>query len=188
VPPFRPAPFFARLISRIVRSSKPFSPGTKLTPSCTRRRSPRAKSVREPRSSTPQRGLRRESARCRHRHASKNYFLFHRCTYGEPEIVPFPKHRKAPSSYGKSKLVFEEILADYKLYTGSNMFLAIQRRRARRSVASIIAWRRISSRVLDGAAGDLPMSTSSARITPRRRTCVAITPCARYRRFPRPRP
>ena len=43
-------------------------------------------------------------------------------TYGEPETVPIPEdHRKAPiNPYGKSKLVFEQILADYKLYTGLN--------------------------------------------------------------------
>src|SRR5881396_2424619 len=41
-------------------------------------------------------------------------------TYGEPEIVPIPEdHRKAPiNPYGKSKLVFEGILADYQAYTG----------------------------------------------------------------------
>jgi UDP-glucose 4-epimerase len=41
-------------------------------------------------------------------------------TYGEPEIVPIPEdHRKLPiNPYGKSKLVFEQILADYRAYTG----------------------------------------------------------------------
>ena len=41
-------------------------------------------------------------------------------TYGEPETVPIPEdHRKAPiNPYGKSKLVFEGILADYKAYAG----------------------------------------------------------------------
>lgn len=41
-------------------------------------------------------------------------------TYGEPETVPIPEdHRKSPiNPYGKSKLVFEGILADYKAYTG----------------------------------------------------------------------
>jgi len=41
-------------------------------------------------------------------------------TYGEPETVPIPEdHRKAPiNPYGKSKLTFEGILADYKTYTG----------------------------------------------------------------------
>lgn len=40
-------------------------------------------------------------------------------TYGEPETVPIPEdHRKVPiNPYGKSKLVFEEILADYRAYT-----------------------------------------------------------------------
>jgi UDP-glucose 4-epimerase len=41
-------------------------------------------------------------------------------TYGEPEIVPIPEdHPKNPiNPYGKSKLVFEQILADYRAYTG----------------------------------------------------------------------
>jgi UDP-glucose 4-epimerase len=41
-------------------------------------------------------------------------------TYGEPETVPIPEHhRQAPiNPYGKSKLVFEHILADYRAYTG----------------------------------------------------------------------
>ena len=41
-------------------------------------------------------------------------------TYGEPEIVPIPEnHPKNPiNPYGKSKLVFEEILSDYRVYTG----------------------------------------------------------------------
>jgi len=41
-------------------------------------------------------------------------------TYGEPQIVPIPEdHPKAPiNPYGKSKLRFEEILADYRAYTG----------------------------------------------------------------------
>jgi len=41
-------------------------------------------------------------------------------TYGEPEVVPIPEdHRQAPiNPYGKSKLRFEQILADYRAYTG----------------------------------------------------------------------
>jgi UDP-glucose 4-epimerase len=41
-------------------------------------------------------------------------------TYGEPEVVPIPEdHRQAPiNPYGKSKLRFEQILADYRGYTG----------------------------------------------------------------------
>jgi UDP-glucose 4-epimerase len=40
-------------------------------------------------------------------------------TYGEPEMVPIPEdHPKNPiNPYGKSKLVFEQILADYRAYT-----------------------------------------------------------------------
>ena len=41
-------------------------------------------------------------------------------TYGEPEVVPIPEdHRKAPiNPYGKTKWRFEEILSDYRAYTG----------------------------------------------------------------------
>src|SRR5260370_38935958 len=41
-------------------------------------------------------------------------------TYGEPKTVPILEdHPKAPiNPYGKSKLIFEEILAHYKAYTG----------------------------------------------------------------------
>src|SRR5437879_13630524 len=55
------------------------------------------------------------------RHGVKKFiFSSTAATYGEPEIVPIPEdHRKVPvNPYGKSKLVFEGILADYKLYTG----------------------------------------------------------------------
>lgn len=41
-------------------------------------------------------------------------------TYGEPHTVPIPEdHSKNPiNPYGKSKLRFEEILGDYRAYTG----------------------------------------------------------------------
>jgi len=41
-------------------------------------------------------------------------------TYGEPTVVPIPEdHMQAPiNPYGKSKLRFEQILADYRGYTG----------------------------------------------------------------------
>jgi len=41
-------------------------------------------------------------------------------TYGEPKVVPIPEdHQQAPiNPYGKSKLRFEQILADYRAYTG----------------------------------------------------------------------
>ncbi len=57
------------------------------------------------------------------RHGVKKFiFSSTAATYGEPEIVPIPEdHHKAPiNPYGKSKLVFEQILADYKVYTGLN--------------------------------------------------------------------
>jgi len=51
---------------------------------------------------------------------SKFIFSSTAATYGEPETVPIPEdHRKTPiNPYGKSKLTFEGILADYKTYTG----------------------------------------------------------------------
>ena len=55
------------------------------------------------------------------RHGVKKFiFSSTAATYGEPRIVPIPEdHPKAPiNPYGKSKLTFEQILADYKLYTG----------------------------------------------------------------------
>ena len=54
------------------------------------------------------------------RHGVKKFiFSSTAATYGEPEIVPIPEdHRKVPiNPYGKSKLVFEQILADYHTYT-----------------------------------------------------------------------
>jgi len=55
------------------------------------------------------------------RHAvNKLIFSSTAATYGEPEVTPIPEdHRKAPiNPYGKTKLVFEQILADYRAYTG----------------------------------------------------------------------
>ena len=82
-------------------------------------------------------------------------------TYGEPEIVPIPEdHRKAPiNPYGKSKLVFEGILADYKAYTGLqyatlryfNAAGASQERGENHRVET-----HLIPRVLDAAAGVLP--------------------------------
>ncbi len=53
------------------------------------------------------------------RHGVKKFiFSSTAATYGEPETVPIPEdHRKSPiNPYGKSKLAFEGILADYKNY------------------------------------------------------------------------
>ena len=82
-------------------------------------------------------------------------------TYGEPETVPIPEdHRKAPiNPYGKSKLVFEGILADYKAYTGLqyaslryfNAAGASQDRGEHHRVET-----HLIPRVLDAAAGALP--------------------------------
>lgn len=57
------------------------------------------------------------------RHGVKKFiFSSTAATYGEPEISPIPEdHPKRPiNPYGKSKLVFEQILADYRAYTGLN--------------------------------------------------------------------
>ena len=54
------------------------------------------------------------------RHGVKKFiFSSTAATYGEPKVVPIPEdHPKAPiNPYGKSKLTFEGILADYKNYT-----------------------------------------------------------------------
>jgi UDP-glucose 4-epimerase len=55
------------------------------------------------------------------RHGVKKIIFSSTCAvYGEPEVVPITEeHPKSPvNPYGKSKLVFEEILADYRKYTG----------------------------------------------------------------------
>ena len=55
------------------------------------------------------------------RHGIKNLIFSSTCAvYGEPHIVPIPEdHPKSPvNPYGKSKLAFEEILADYRNYAG----------------------------------------------------------------------
>ena len=82
-------------------------------------------------------------------------------TYGEPETVPIPEdHRKAPiNPYGKSKLVFEGILADYKVYAGLqyaclryfNAAGASKERGEHHRVET-----HLIPRVLDAAAGVLP--------------------------------
>jgi len=81
-----------------------------------------AKSVREPSTfyaANVACGVNLLDAMVRH---GVNKFIFSStaATYGEPEVVPIPEdHRKAPiNPYGKSKLTFEQILADYRGYTG----------------------------------------------------------------------
>ena len=57
------------------------------------------------------------------RHRIKNFIFASTCAvYGEPHVVPIPEdHPKSPiNPYGKSKLAFEDILADYRKYAGLN--------------------------------------------------------------------
>ncbi len=82
-------------------------------------------------------------------------------TYGEPAIVPIPEdHPNNPiNPYGKSKLVFEQILADYAKYAGLQ-FVALryfnaagaspERGEAHRQETHLIP------RVLSAALGELP--------------------------------
>ena len=96
------------------------------------------------------------------RHGVKKFiFSSTAATYGEPEIVPIPEdHRKAPiNPYGKSKLVFEGILADYKTYTRLNYatlryFNAAGASKERGEHHRVET--HIIPRVLDAASGGLP--------------------------------
>lgn len=96
------------------------------------------------------------------RHGMKKFiFSSTAATYGEPEVVPIPEdHRKAPiNPYGKSKLVFEQILADYRGYTGLQYATlryfnaagaSVERGEAHRTETHLIP------RVLDAASGSIP--------------------------------
>lgn len=81
-----------------------------------------AKSVREPSTfyaANVACGINLLDAMVRH---GVNKFIFSStaATYGEPTVVPIPEdHRQEPiNPYGKSKLTFERVLADYRAYTG----------------------------------------------------------------------
>src|SRR6266851_2123597 len=82
-------------------------------------------------------------------------------TYGEPEIVPIPEdHRKVPiNPYGKSKLVFEGILADYKTYTGLD-YVALRYFNAAGASKDRGEHHRVEThiipRILDAASGGIP--------------------------------
>ncbi len=96
------------------------------------------------------------------RHGVKKFiFSSTAATYGEPEIVPIPEdHRKAPvNPYGKSKLVFEGILADYKVYTGLD-YVSLRYFNAAGASKERGEHHRVEThlipRVLDAAAGALP--------------------------------
>jgi UDP-glucose 4-epimerase len=95
------------------------------------------------------------------RHGVKKFiFSSTAATYGEPDIVPIPEdHRKAPiNPYGKTKLLFEQVLADYRGYTGLHYATlryfnaagaSIERGEAHRTETHLIP------RVLDAASGEL---------------------------------
>jgi UDP-glucose 4-epimerase len=81
-----------------------------------------AKSVREPSTfyaANIAAGVNLLDAMTRHG-VKKLIFSSTAATYGEPHTVPIPEdHSKNPiNPYGKSKLRFEEILSDYRGYTG----------------------------------------------------------------------
>ncbi|HEY6386656.1 MAG TPA: UDP-glucose 4-epimerase GalE, partial [Candidatus Acidoferrum sp.] len=81
-----------------------------------------AKSVREPSTfyaANIAAGVNLLDAMTRHG-VKKMIFSSTAATYGEPHTVPIPEdHSKNPiNPYGKSKLRFEEILSDYRAYTG----------------------------------------------------------------------
>jgi UDP-glucose 4-epimerase len=122
-----------------------------------------AKSVREPSTfyaANVACGINLLDAMVRH---GVNKFIFSStaATYGEPELVPIPEdHRKTPiNPYGKSKLTFEQVLADYHGYTGLK-FVALryfnaagassERGEAHREETHLIP------RVLDTALGAYP--------------------------------
>jgi UDP-glucose 4-epimerase len=96
------------------------------------------------------------------RHGVKKFiFSSTAATYGEPEVVPIPEdHRKAPiNPYGKSKLVFEQILADYRSYTGLHYvtlryFNAAGASRERGEAHRVET--HLIPRVLDAASGSIP--------------------------------
>jgi UDP-glucose 4-epimerase len=123
-----------------------------------------AKSVREPSTfyaANVACGVNLLDAMVRH---GVNRFVFSStaATYGEPEVVPIPEgHRQAPiNPYGKSKLTFERILADYRGYTGLKYVTlryfnaagaTLERGEAHREETHLIP------RVLDTALGVYPL-------------------------------
>jgi UDP-glucose 4-epimerase len=96
------------------------------------------------------------------RHGVKKFiFSSTAATYGEPKTVPIPEdHPKAPiNPYGKSKLLFEQVLADYRAYTGLHYATlryfnaagaSAERGEAHRTETHLIP------RVLDAASGAIP--------------------------------
>jgi len=96
------------------------------------------------------------------RYGVKNFvFSSTAATYGEPELVPIPEdHPKAPiNPYGKSKLVFEQILADYSTYTQLK-YVSLRYFNAAGASKELGEHHRVEThlipRVLDAASGVLP--------------------------------
>ena len=122
-----------------------------------------AKSVREPSTfyaSNVACGVNLLDAMIRHR-VSKFIFSSTAATYGEPKTVPIPEdHPKDPiNPYGKSKLRFEQLLADYRAYTGLH-YVALRYFNAAGASAERGEHHRTEThlipRVLDAAIGTLP--------------------------------
>jgi UDP-glucose 4-epimerase len=123
-----------------------------------------AKSVREPSAfyaANVAGGINLLDAMVRHG-VGKIIFSSTAATYGEPDTVPIPEdHRKAPiNPYGKSKLTFEQVLADYRAYTGLRYVTvryfnaagaSVERGEAHRTESHLIP------RVLDTALGAYPL-------------------------------
>ncbi len=122
-----------------------------------------AKSVREPSTfyaANVAAGVNLLDAMTRHG-VKKMIFSSTAATYGEPDVVPIPEdHRKVPiNPYGKSKLVFEQILADYRAYTGLD-YVALRYFNAAGASADRGEAHRVEThlipRVLDAASGAIP--------------------------------
>ena len=122
-----------------------------------------AKSMREPSTfyaANVAAGVNLLDAMIRH-NVKKLIFSSTAATYGEPEMVPIPEdHRKAPiNPYGKSKLVFEQILADYRAYTGL-AYVTLRYFNAAGASAERGEAHRVEThlipRVLDAASGAVP--------------------------------
>jgi UDP-glucose 4-epimerase len=96
------------------------------------------------------------------RHGVKKFiFSSTAATYGEPHTVPIPEdHSQQPiNPYGKSKLRFEQILADYRGYTGLH-FAALRYFNAAGASPERGEHHRVEThlipRILDAAAGNQP--------------------------------
>ena len=122
-----------------------------------------AKSVREPSTfyaANVACGVNLLDAMTRH-NVQRLIFSSTAATYGEPHTVPIPEdHSKSPiNPYGRSKLRFEEILADYRFYTGLH-FAALRYFNAAGASQERGEHHRVEThlipRVLDAAAGALP--------------------------------